>query len=1219
MSTVSASTIKFPSLLLILFLSISLTSPITAQLEEEPLRCGIEQWMEIQKQNPQFAEQFRQTEAYIRTQGHQRSPDCSNPIILPIAIHWNGNVENVPCLMDMVENQLQVINEDFGAYNPDISNYCDHSLNCPDEYAPDAISGGTCIQFCLATQNHPAGSGLSDGDPAFTFGEYTFNTGAPEWAGYVNVFVSDVPPPPYGSNLLGLAPLAGGANPNGNGVWVNANCFGGFEETCVSGSVVINSYGNYDLGRTLTHELGHYYGLYHTFAGCFPGDQIDDTPAQSQSNSGIPTIGPDCISTAHNTCGTQDFFFNYMDYTYDEGMYMFTSGQSDLMYDVALDGSYQSETTVCSDLPNDYFPLFPAGCYTCPDLSIDATVTDNPCYQDCAGSIVINNVNQGTAPFDYEWSNGETTPAIDNLCSGSYSVTITDNFGCEVIENFFVDEPTELFANSSSTDETGNDFEDGTATANPSGGTSPYFYSWSNGEITQDIDHLAPGSYTVTVSDFNGCESIESVFVEEFICPTLSVDSNHGDIFCAGECNGFASINDVINAEPPLQYIWNNGEETAFIGDLCEGAYVVTITDLVNCSITPDTFYIIEPTELLISTTSTDETGMDLNDGTATVIPDGGVPPYTYQWSNGGTTQTIANLAPGLYTVTVTDFNDCNKEDQATVEEYLCQPMTVESYFEAPGCFESCDGFIEINAVTGGEPPYMFEWSNGANTEINNGLCAGEYTVTITDALECTLMANFTIEQPEAFMAMVESTDETAYQASDGTASASPSGGLFPFEYQWSNGDTGGEIFGLAPGEYTVTITDANGCETSNSVIILEFICPALAIESETLGALCFNDCSGSINLTGIVNGTPPYHYNWSNGDTGSAAENLCAGEYAVTVTDGYNCPVSASFNITEPDSIVLSLNATGETANMSNDGTASCLVTGGTTPYTYLWNNGADTSYISSLAPGTYSVTITDGNGCTETGEVQVTAYGCPQMVINANATSIVCFGDCDGEIEITGVENGTAPFSYSWSTGETIPKLQNLCSGTYEVSITDDQNCTISKSFTIEEGAEIIITIDTVADFTSNGTGFIEISADREYEYSWTKDDGFYSNGQDIYNLESGCYKLIITDPSSGCTVDTTVCVDDLTAIINTWEDEIWMFPNPANEKLIIDFGKLENKTISLFISDWSGSMLKNIEKKTGEKDKVINTGDLPAGVYLLRIRHEGQSLNRKVIVVH
>ena len=1055
------SALIVPFLLLILFS----TNTSLAQ-SDSLLRCGMQQWLDINMDDPEFVEQFRQTEARLKTESPKRNPTCSDPLIIPVAIHWNGDIIDVPCLMDIVNDQIQVMNEDFGGYNADITNYCDHAFECPDEYPFTSVTGGTCIQFCLATQNHPAGSGLSDGDPAFTFGQYTFDTYAPPWSGYMNIFVSNIPPNGYGGSLLGVAPLGGAYNPNGNGFYVHSRAFGGYENECQSGSVTLNYAQNYDLGRTAVHEAGHYFGLYHTFQGCGWGDGIADTPSQSQSNSGTPSINySTCESTANNSCGTQDFFFNYMDYTYDEAMYMFTSNQGDKMYDVATSGAFNTAATVCGTLPNSYSPTYPGGCYVCPVLTIDAGIQNVSCLDACDGSITIDDVIEGVGPFVYEWSTGESTQTISDLCPGDYFVTITDVYGCEVIDLYTITEPELLEVNPSGTDETGNDFEDGTASADPSGGTEPYFYDWNNGQTTQTIENLAPGTYTVTITDVNGCIAIDFYFVEEFICPDLSIQAFQQNVSCNGDCNGELEVTFVQSGVEPYEYSWSNGAIEAAINDLCAGDYTVSITDSVNCTVISETYSISEPIELVLSVNASDESANDANDGTAIAYANGGSEPYSYAWSNGATTDLIENLEPGVYYVTMTDNNSCEKMDSVTINEFECPEIDLSSSQEDVACFESCDGSIE------------------------------------------------------------------------------------------------------------------------------------LLVESE-----------GN------------FFYDWSNGSTSASVSDLCAGSYEVTVSDEFNCNTIEYFYIEEPDLIEVELLSADESAYQANDGSAEANSSGGTAPYTYLWSNGATTQTVENLAPGTYSVTITDANSCQEIRSVEIAAYICPSIHTEVASSDASCFGYCDGSITINNVENGTAPYTFLWSNGATTQTIDALCAGDYVVTVIDSKNCGLVESYSIDQPDQISITIDSVSNVNTVYNGSISISGNDTYTYEWTGENGYHSTEEDVDDLEIGCYTLVVTDTITNCSIDTTICVLDFTSVDNGANNSRWfeVFPNPVKSELNVLFRELDKDVVNLQILDLSGKNLLKFRKDIHQQMMKINTSKLPSGTYLLRVKSDRLTTYEKFIVI-
>jgi len=590
----------------------------------------------------------------------------------------------------------------------------------------------------------------------------------------------------------------------------------------------------------------------------------------------------------------------------------------------------------------------------------------------------------------YNWSptDGLDNPNIANPVASptsttTYTVTVSNTDGCEDTDDVTVTVNPNPLPNASATDETGNDFNDGTATSNPSSGTPAYSFNWSNGQNTQTISDLAPGNYTVTVTDSKSCTGEETVTVNEFICPVLTINISMENITCNGDCDGYISVESITNGIEPYTYIWSDGQTTQTASYLCQGDYTVTVTDSKNCSIVSETYTITEPQELTATTNATAETFNNANDGTATVYPSGGTHPYSYLWDTGEDTQTITDLAPDTYYVTVTDYNNCTFETNVEVEEFICPDLTIEYNQTNVQCFENCDGYIEITGVTNGVEPFSYIWSDGQSTQTASDLCQGDYTVTVTDTDNCSISQSFVVTEPEELFANASSTDETANNANDGTATTDPSGGTYPYYYEWSNGATTNSIDNLAPGTYTVTVSDFNDCLDEQSVTVNSFGCPTFTVNSSLDDAGCFGECNGTISVNSVENAQSPLQYLWSNDATTPSISNLCAGNYTITITDNVNCSIVQSYTISQNPQISATIDATNETANNANDGTAIVNPSGGTPPYSFIWSNGAIIQNISNLSPGNYSVTVTDYAYCTTVQSCTINKYGCNAFTI--------------------------------------------------------------------------------------------------------------------------------------------------------------------------------------------------------------------------------------------
>ncbi|MDH7445152.1 SprB repeat-containing protein [Aquimarina sp. 2201CG14-23] len=419
---------------------------------------------------------------------------------------------------------------------------------------------------------------------------------------------------------------------------------------------------------------------------------------------------------------------------------------------------------------------------------------------------------------------------------------------------------------------------------------------------------------------------------------------------------------------------------------------------------------------------------------TATTTP--GEANYTYTWSNGAATSntssltnTITGLSAGTYTVTVTD----NTGGTATASSAITQPTAVvaaATVTSSLNCNGDTDGELTASA-TGGTMPYTYSWNTGETSAIENGLGAATYTVTITDANGCTDTEMATITEPVTLVAATTVDSNVSCNGfSDGATTASATGGTMPYTYVWNTGATNATNTGLMASTYTVTITDANGCTDTEMATITE---PVTLVAATTVDAnVSCNGLSDGATTASATGGTMPYTYVWNTGATNATNTGLVASTYTVTITDANGCTDTEMATITEPVTLVA---GTTVDANVScnglSDGATTASATGGTMPYTYSWNTGGTSAQETGLAAGTYTVTITDANGCTDDASTSVTE---PAVIVAAASVdnNISCNGDTDGQITGSGT-GGTMPYTYQWSNGATTASTTGLAAGTY------------------------------------------------------------------------------------------------------------------------------------------------------------------------------------------
>ncbi len=463
-----------------------------------------------------------------------------------------------------------------------------------------------------------------------------------------------------------------------------------------------------------------------------------------------------------------------------------------------------------------------------------------------------------------------------------------------------------------------------------------------------------------------------------------------------------------------------------------------------------DDIYYEDIPPIVLDATKTDILCNGANSGTATVAVEGGKPPYTYAWTpSGQTTATATNLTPGAHTVTVTDNRGISKQTSVVITEPTA--ILPNLNFTSISCNGMVDGMASVNP-TGGVAPYTVLWSNGKIGTSINKLTAGTYDVTVRDANNCPVKLTFTIIEPAVLGTSVNQSDVTAYGGNDGSATVTVTGGTAPYTYAWtpavSTTDTANN---LTAGTYTVLVTDANGCSTTQSITIAQPAIPYQILSVTQNNVSCNGSNDGNIAVT-IAGGTPPYNYAWSNaGGNTPMISNLIPGAYTLTVTDADSSVLTATYTITEPAVLNGTISAQNNVScNGASNGTATVDPVGGTAPYTFLWSNGMTTANAYNLTAGNYSVQITDAKGCKSTTAVTITEPAMLDAMPTVN--NITCFGQNDGSIMLN-VMGGSAPYSYSWSNGLTTANVSGLAKGTYNVTVTDANNCTVTKTFTITE----------------------------------------------------------------------------------------------------------------------------------------------------------------------
>ncbi|MBK8554691.1 MAG: HYR domain-containing protein [Lewinellaceae bacterium] len=626
----------------------------------------------------------------------------------------------------------------------------------------------------------------------------------------------------------------------------------------------------------------------------------------------------------------------------------------------------------------------------------------------------------------------------------------------------------------------------------------------------------APGTYSVTAtSQTNGCTAVSAVTVVQNIVPP-QLSATGGLLNCIETTDTLLAS----STDNTASFAWvgpNNYQATGSSAIVtAPGNYTVTATSATNGCASTATSIVTQNTTTPTASATTPvqitcmEPVIQLN-GVAS--SQGGN--FVYLWTtadgniiSGGTTLMPTVNAIGAYTLNVTNTSTgCSASTVVVVSQNAALMVAIDSIVPV-GCFENSNGSLNVQA-SGGDGIYQYLWSTGDTTPTISGLAAGIYMATVSDASGCTAVVQDTITQPNALFANAAATGETALGENDGTATASPSGGTPPFMYLWNNGAMSAVIDSLSPGTYTVTVTDANTCSVEQSVTVNSFNCSLMAnIASSPVSC---NGASNGMATVFITGAADPVSYLWSNGDTTTTVVNLLAGTYSVSVVDNNNCSATLTVNITQPAALSTNATATGETSLGANNGTATAAPTGGSSPYTYLWSTGATTQGITGLAPGSYTVTVTDSKGCTKSKTVQVSSFNCMLMTSTTQA-DVGCHGAATGQITLS-VAGGQLPYAYTWSNGDTTATISGLVAGVYTVSVADISGCTAIASATISEPAALVVDTIIVTNVAcpelANGMAQIVLSGGT-VPYSFSPNQ--------TSNLAIGNYTVTITD-SNNC----------------------------------------------------------------------------------------------------
>lgn len=695
-------------------------------------------------------------------------------------------------------------------------------------------------------------------------------------------------------------------------------------------------------------------------------------------------------------------------------------------------------------------------------LSITASSTNTTCsyLSDGTATVIIQNPN-GT--YTYQWSNGAATQNISGLGNGIYTVTVTQNGNCTASASASVQSPPPiLFANPVVVNTSCYGGNDGSISISASGGSGSILYLWSNGGSSSSIGSLTANNYVVTATDVNGCTATASVNVNS--PPQLQLNVTATPVSCFGDSDGTASAT-ATGGTGNISLLWSNGSNSSTITNLSPSNYSVTITDANNCSVS-GSVSVNEPALLAVNLNVVPVSCFTGANGSVFINVLGGTGSKTYLWSNGAVTANLNNISANTYSVTVTDANNCTASASAFVSE---PPQLTLTYATADvTCFGGNNGSIDIT-VTGGIPPYAYNWSIGSGSQDLINITANSYSVTVTDANNCTVTSSISVNEPLPIVfGNPIITHVSCKGGADGIAQVTPTGGTGSYTYIWNNAPGTNPQPGLTQGIYSVVVSDANGCTASSNITITEP--PQLTANPQVIHAICFDGNNGSIDAN-PSGGTPPYSFVWndSQNQTTQTAVALHAGLYYVTITDNNGCSITTSAMVNEPTEIVFSIQTKPISCPDKQDGTITVTASGATPPYNYsATQNGNNFIYSSdgimlNMAKGTYTIEITDANGCKKTGTATVPDAVPDVFLITTDSTSCYGIAYSDGAIHIEGTTVFNMPYQYAVDGGtlQFSGDFFFLTAGNHQLTAVNNFGCITNLNVVVPEPVNAAVTI--------------------------------------------------------------------------------------------------------------------------------------------------------------
>ena len=882
-------------------------------------------------------------------------------------------------------------------------------------------------------------------------------------------------------------------------------------------------------------------------------------------------------------------------------------------------------------------------------LTIQVDSLDISCYGDATGSAHVI-ASGGTPPYFYQWSSGHVTDVADQLPSGIYSVEVVDSRGCSVIDSIEVDENFEIISELTSTPTTCFGTLDGTATIYSEGGTGALTYTWSNTENSSSITS-GFGEYWVIVEDELGCITEDTILINQ--PQKIRAELSTTNVSCFGESDG--QIEAEINGGTlfgNMSYACSWTLDTNIIGSnyildslsYSTSPYVLNVVDSNGCSHTAYAF-IDQPSALALEVSEIVPTYcLNIPAGSASVVAEGGFlnpeGSYLFNWNTGGLGSVLSNQTSGLYSVIVEDDNNC--KDTLDLEIPLEDNFTLDIVSYPLNCFEDNSGSAIVSSV-GGFGPYTYDWNTSdgivsqqmspvsSNTILN--LSQGITSVVVTDVNGCAKTTQVDINQPtQLVFSIFKENDETCsgeVSACDGQLNIEAEGGVGPYTINCIDAtnsiiatnlaDSSTIFSSLCADFYHITVVDEHGCSgtlsgsglpTPVEIIAGSPVESAINTASGSIvnDILCYGDTAASLSVS---NPNPSFTYDWYvDGELLASGLNvvLPAGDVQLRAVSSASCYTNSEIlTIYQPSQLSIVQEIESVNCNGDNTGSISIEASGGFPNYSYSWSNVgspiAGTTELTDLSAGIYTLTLEDANDCERQFDIEIVE----PLALTANSTvqDVSCNGSDDGSATVS-IAGGVGPYTMNWQGADST----SLSADTYEVLITDANNCTGSIDIEVNQPTAVVATFNAnQVPFTASASG-----GTPPYTFEWLYFGNYQSSGTTFTPTEDGEYTLVAID-NNDCegrklsTYSNTVSVSELDDM------GIMIYPNPVKENLIIEVtseGDLSHD-YNVKLLDYRGRIVRD---ESFKKQIKINRDNIARGFYIVMISSQGKSYQQKML---